>query len=130
MAKTAILFGALLILLGIFGFAMSGFHAVTALIPAFVGLPIAICGAIALNPAARKHAMHAAAALATLGLIGDAVMVVKGLITLAGGNELARPVAFAMQCIMLLLLGIFVGLCVRSFIEARRAREARATVGP
>ena len=119
-AKTAIIIGVLLILLGVVGFSMSG--AVTALIPAFLGLPIAICGGIALNPAARKHAMHAAAALATLGVLGVAVMVIKGIATLARGESLPRPIAFWMQTIMLLILIVFVGLCVRSFIEARRAR--------
>jgi uncharacterized membrane protein len=123
-AKIAIAFGILLILLGIVGFAMSAPRAVTALIPAFFGLPIAICGAIALNPNARKHAMHIAAAFATIGFLGAASMVIKGIITLARGAALPRPLAFWMQTIMLVLLGIFVYLCIRSFIEARRARTA------
>jgi hypothetical protein len=120
----------LLILLGIAGYAMSEPRALTALIPAFFGLPIAICGAIALNPAARKHAMHAAAALATLGVLGTAAMVIKGIIRRAQGEALARPLAFWMQTIMLLILVIFVALCVRSFIEARRARQAGTVTTP
>jgi uncharacterized membrane protein len=129
-AKIAIVFGVLLILLGVVGYAMSEPRAVTALIPAFFGLPIAICGGVALNPGARKHAMHAAAALGTLGLLGVAGMVIPRAIKLAGGEPLARPLAFWMQTIMLLILIIFVGLCVRSFIEARRAREAAAATNP
>ena len=99
----------------------------TALIPAFVGAVLAVCGLLAFNDKFRKHAMHAAAALATLGVLGVAVMVIKGIVRLAQGEALARPLAFWMQTIMLLILVIFVALCVRSFIEARRARTVFST---
>ena len=41
------------------------------------------------------------------------------------GGEVQRPAAAVSQSIMAMLMGIFVGLCVRSFIEARRARIAK-----
>jgi hypothetical protein len=41
---------------------------------------------------------------------------------LAGTAE--RPMATAMQVVMAVLLAVFIVLCVRSFIAARKAREA------
>ncbi len=47
-------------------------------------------------------------------------MAVKALI-----NGVERPAATIAQGIMSVVCAIFVFLCVRSFIEARRARAAR-----
>lgn len=122
MAKTTILFGALLTLLGLityFGAESLGAskRSVTALIPAFVGVPLAILGVVAQRPGARKHAMHAAAALALLGFLASA----GRFIAVGAAPTSVGPAALL---IMAILCGVFVGLCVRSFIAARRAREA------
>jgi len=124
-AKTTILFGALLTLLGLityFGAESLGAskRSMTALIPAFVGLPLAILGVVAQNPGARKHAMHAAAALALLGFLASA----GRFISVGAAPTSVGPIALL---IMAVLCGLFVGLCVRSFIAARRAREAGTT---
>ena len=116
--------GVLLILLGLFAFFGSGQESVTALIPAFFGLPLLILGLLArARDAWRKHAMHAAAAIALLGLLGTITGVPK-LLTLLGGGEVARPTAAVVQSVMALLCAIFVALAVRSFMAARRARSA------
>jgi hypothetical protein len=119
-----IVFGILLIVLGIIGFVGTGSQHPTALIPAFFGLPIAICGIIALNPAAKKHAMHIAVLVGAIGLIGSLVMIIKVIPTLLRGQPLARPPATLSQAVMLILTSVFVFLCVRSFIAARRTRLA------
>ena len=119
MAKLTIALGALLIILGIAGFVATGSEHPTALIPAGAGVLFVILAIFALNPNARKHAMHAAAALALLGFLGTIDGVIKT-IQLASGATVARAPAAISKAIMSILCLIFVGLCVRSFINARR----------
>ena len=95
-------------------------YSVTALIPAFFGAVFVILALVARNEAARKHAMHAAVALALIGLLATLARVVPAL---AGGN-LTRPAVLA-QLAMTVLLGVYIALGVKSFKEARRARLAR-----
>src|SRR5438045_2256338 len=62
--------GIVLIALGLYGyFAVDVHRSVTALIPAFAGALLLICGIAALNPAMRMHAMHGAAVVGVLGVI-------------------------------------------------------------
>jgi len=120
MASTTRSFGIVLILLGLAGYLLTGRTSVTALIPAFFGAVFVILALVARNEAARKHAMHAAVALALIGLLATLARVVPAL---AGGN-LMRPAVLA-QLAMTVLLGVYVALGVKSFKEARRARLAR-----
>ena len=126
MPKIAIVIG---VLLALVGFAGAAHHAIntesgsklagTALIPLFFGIIFIALGAGSLaKPSLRKHLMHALAALALIG-------------ALAAGGRLAAtlskpgvsPVARASQAVMTLLCAATVGLCVKSFRDARRARE-------
>jgi hypothetical protein len=128
-AKTTIVIGILLVLLGVVGYAGvlgGGSGHVTALIPAFFGVVLAILGGLALKPNLRKHAMHAAAALGVLGLAGTVPGVIKMLKWL-GGTTPQRSGAVIAQTIMAAICVVFVVLCVQSFIAARKAREAGAT---
>ncbi len=119
----------MLILLGLAGFVFweqlgSEKQSPTALIPAFFGLPLVVLGVLAGKPNMRKHAMHGAAMIGLLGLLGT----IRGFIAALqwmGGTTPARPAAVAFQAIMAVLCAVFVALCVRSFIEARKAREAQ-----
>jgi peptidoglycan/LPS O-acetylase OafA/YrhL len=127
LAKVTVLIGALLIILGLaayFGMQEPGARSMTALIPAFFGLPLLVLGLVAAaRPQTRKHTMHAAAALGTLGLLGTVPGVIKA-IQWVGGTPPQRPAAVQVQVVMFVLCAIFVGLCVRSFIAARKARQA------
>jgi hypothetical protein len=128
-AKTTIVIGILLVLLGIVGYAGvlgGGSGHMTALIPAFFGIVLAALGAIALKPNLRKHAMHAAAMLGVLGLAGTVPGVIK-MIKWLGGTTPERSGAVIAQTIMAAICVVFVMLCVQSFIAARRAREAGTT---
>jgi len=120
MASTTRSFGIVLILLGLASYVLTGRTSVTALIPAFFGAVFVILALVARNEAARKHAMHAAVALALIGLLATLARVVPAL---AGGN-LTRPAVLA-QLAMVVLLGVYIALGVKSFKEARRARLAR-----
>ncbi len=119
MASTTILFGLLLAALGLGGYFATGTSSVTALIPAIFGLLFIALGFVARSEASRKHAMHGAAMVGLIGLLT------------AGGSLLTNPpglrpaLAVNSQIAMALLCAIFLVLCVRSFIEARKARAAK-----
>jgi hypothetical protein len=104
-----IVFGAVLVLLGLGGYFGSDTQSMTALIPAFFGVPLALLGLLALKDSLRKHAMHLAAMVGLLGFLGAAGSLINKL-----------------QALMAIVCAVFVGLCVRSFIQARRSR-ARST---
>ena len=118
MASTTIVFGLLLTLIGFAGYFLTGTSSFTALIPAAFGLLLLMLGFIARSEAARKHAMHAAAAVALVGFLGALMSLLR---TPSGVRS---AVALYSQVAMVLLTAIFVVLCVRSFIAARRARRA------
>jgi hypothetical protein len=122
-AKVTIGLGVLLVILGVVGFVATGSKAPTALIPVPVGIVFGVLGAVALNPARRKHAMHAAAALALLGFL-ITIPGLIGAIRLMTGGTVDNPAAAKAKAIMSVLCLVFVLLCVRSFIAARRARVA------
>jgi hypothetical protein len=119
MPNITILFAVLLIILGIAGYIPTS--APTALIPAAVGVLLLICGVLARREGMRKHAMHAAAAIALIGLLGSVGGLIK-LPTVINGTATGRPAAIIAQSIMAVLMTVFVALCVRSFIAARKNR--------
>ena len=116
MASTTIVFGVLLTLIGVVGYALTR-TSMTALIPAFFGLGLVILGFLARSESIRKHAMHAAAVVALVGCVGALIPLLR---TPAG----PRPaIAVFSQAAMVILTGVFVVLCIRSFRAARRARK-------
>jgi uncharacterized membrane protein len=119
LAKTAILLGVTLILLGIISYFGTGRQSITALIPTFFGILILITGILGRNEKYKKHAMHAAVMLALLGFLGTLSGMFK-LFTLLNGRGVARPEAVIVQSIMAVLCVIFVIMGVQSFIKARR----------
>lgn len=117
MASTTIIFGLLLTLLGFCGYFLTGTSSFTALIPAAFGVLLMVLGFLARAESARKHAMHAAAAVALVGFLGALMSLLR---TPAG----VRPaIAVFSQATMVVLTGLFVVLCVKSFRDARRARK-------
>ncbi len=124
MAKISYLFGALLIALGVAGFIGSGFSAKTALIPAGFGVIMLIIGAIASRgPAANKHAMHVAAILNLLGAGAGLSRGIPNVINYVKGDSTVWLKALSQGGMGLLCL-VFLILCIRSFINARRNRLA------
>jgi len=116
MPKYGIITSALLILIGVVGYVISltGEKASwTALIPAICGVTILLSSLLAKKN--LKLGMHLAA--------------VFGLVTLAGGiREVTKLEAFSFEpsvlakVAMTIVAAVFVGLCVKSFIDVRRAR--------
>jgi len=124
MSKISMLFGAFLIIVGVAGYYLTGATSVTALIPAFIGIALALLGSFARKENLRKHVMHAAAMVGLIGILGTARGIV-GLLTELASGEPVRP-AFISMTITFLLCTAFVALCVRSFIQARKQRETPA----
>ena len=120
MASTTVIFGMLLTLLGLGGYFLTGMSSFTALIPAIFGLLLLVLGVLARSEPIRKHAMHAAAVVALVGCAGALFSLLR---TPAGPRS---PVAVFSQAAMAVLTAVFVGLCVKSFIDVRRARTGKA----
>ena len=123
MAQTTLGFGIGMILLGVISYFATGQESVTALIPAFFGIAFTILGLVMRDEAKAKHAGHAAALLAVLGLLGSA-RGVPGFFEVIGGGEVERPAAVVAQTIMAVACAVFIALGVKSFRDARKAREA------
>ncbi len=119
MATTTVITGIILIALGLGGYVGTGSEHKTALIPAAFGLPILVLGFLAREQARRALTMHIAVTLGLLGFIGSLVGFIKGV---TGTAIQSRPAAVYAQGIMALVTGVFVAMCVNSFIQARRAR--------
>ena len=117
MPATTRYFGLILIVLGVASYVMTGRTSVTALIPAMFGAVLVICALVAANESMRKHAMHAAVAI---GLLGALAALARGVPAALNGDA-TRPAVLS-QLIMGVLLLIYVGLGVQSFIAARKAR--------
>jgi hypothetical protein len=126
-ADTSIITGVLLIIIGAWGFFGTGMQHYTALIPAGVGAVLGLLGAVGRKETLRKHAMHAAAVVGLLGfLFGAGWFVARPFVT----NKPLADAAGMSTAAMAALCGGFVGLCVKSFIDARKRRKAGAEAPP
>mgnify|MGYP006288561281 FL=1 len=128
MAIITILYGAGLTLLGLYAYLVMSepdSRSITALIPAFFGIVFLLLGFVALSAKLKKHAMHAAAGLGLLAILGTAGGVMKLPTWFDDPASLGeRADAVPVQSIMFAASVVFVGLCVWSFIQARRAKKA------
>jgi hypothetical protein len=123
MHHVTVLFGIILSAIGLFGYFWSAAEhpSPTALIPTGFGVVLIVLGILAHRASARMHAMHAAAAVA---LIGFLLAGGRGFMKLgsAASDDLtiSRPVRLVL--LMAIVCLVYVGLCVVSFISARRRR--------
>lgn len=129
MAKVTLVFAALLIALGLAGYLGSGSQFPTALIPLWWGVALAIFGFLAMSPSEsrRKLFMHINVTIGLLGFIGALVEAIRGYgkPAPAGVNTSGFLItAETSKITMAVLMLIYVLLCVRSFINARRTRVA------
>ena len=122
MAKFSIIFGIILIILGLVSYFGISNESITALIPAFLGIPVLVLGFLALNEKYLKHAMHAAAVLMLLGFGGTVGGLIK-FFRMIGGEVFERPSAITIQAIMAVLCLIFLIFAIKSFIDVRRKKS-------
>lgn len=124
MTRLALNIGILLILLGITSYYTSDAASMTALIPSFFGLAFCLLGILGKkSESLRKHAMHAALLLASLGMAGSFSGLWTTLTYLFGGPEPLRMQAAISQSVMAVLCLLFLILGVKSFIDARRGNS-------
>jgi hypothetical protein len=122
MIRLTAVIGVILVVLGVVGYAATAAASLTALIPAVVGVLLLVCAAIARRgPAANRHAMHAALAIALLSALGSLRNVAR-LGDLFAGTA-ANPAAVLVSTIMFVLLVGYLVVGVRSFVAARRVRS-------
>jgi multisubunit Na+/H+ antiporter MnhE subunit len=124
MAKWTIGFGVVLAIVSLSFWVGMGKTEMAALHPAGLGLGLILCGALANteNPKRRMLWMHIAV---TVGLVGFLITGIRAAIQIAKGTTAAgNPLAFDERTVVALICLLFVALCVRSFIAARRARTA------
>jgi nitrate/nitrite transporter NarK len=125
MAKVTIVFGILLIVVGLVGFIGTGSTHATALIPVWFGLALGIGGFLSISPSETRRKIFAHINV-TVGLIGFIGAIGSALHEYGHARSLGESPdakALAAQLTMAGLLLIYVNLCVRSFIEARRSRQ-------
>lgn len=121
MPSTAIGCGLSLILVGIAGYVwgmIDGRASITALIPAFFGIVIAVLGALAQSKESlRKHLMHGALLVALIGFIVPTVRLLSSASKLTLSAAVVSQAAMALLCLLFLIIGL------QSFFNARRSRE-------
>ncbi|MGD9561304.1 MAG: hypothetical protein AB7F88_03725 [Pyrinomonadaceae bacterium] len=120
MPTVAIICGILLILVGIAGYIngiVTGHASLTALIPAFIGILLALLGAISnAKTNLSKHLMHVAVVVALLGFIATAGRLISKMSELTASPAVLSQASTAIVCLA------FVILAIRSFAAARRDR--------
>lgn len=124
MSRITLYFGAILIGIGVYFFISTGSSHPTSLIPVWFGLALAVLGILANSKDAgkRKLYMHVAVTIGLLGFLFPAFRSAMELIKTHTDNlPLAHPAAVHEQLLMAIVCFIFVLLCVRSFITARRS---------
>lgn len=129
MAWKTIVCGLLLVVIGVAGYALgtpnadTGEVSKTALIPAGIGGVLTLCGLLAFADGLRKHVMHLAAMVGLFGILGGFMPLIR---QVSKGKDLDPTAPAALSGLaMTVVSAVFVGLCVKSFIDARKAREAR-----
>jgi uncharacterized membrane protein len=118
-----LVFAVLLIALGLVGYLGTGSAHPTALIPTWIGLLLGIFGFLAISPneGRRKLFMHINVTIGVLGFLGGAAEAVRGYVHAKAAGLEPDQIALAAKVTLAGLLFIYVILCVRSFIAARRS---------
>lgn len=125
MARVTFVFGILLIALGLISFWGTGSIHHTALIPTWFGLALAAGGLLAISRSEgrRKLFMHINVTVGLLGFLGAAGSALHEYSSARSQGVDPNAIALASQLTMAGLLLIYVNLCIRSFIKARRSRQ-------
>ena len=123
MAKVTMVFASLLIALGLIGFLGTGSQHPTALIPTWFGVALGVFGFLAISPSEsrRKLFMHINVTIGLLGFLGAGSRAVVGYLHASSAGKAPDAIALGSQLAMAGLTLIYVILCVRSCIAARRS---------
>lgn len=108
-ANTAIIAGALFIVLGIAAYFISDFASLTALIPAFIGVPLLILGYLGRQDGTSAYVAYGIALLGVIVILG-AVPAFGDISTFLAEGEFETPIATISQLVMLVLGCVIVGV--------------------
>jgi hypothetical protein len=122
MPRITVIFSLIYIALGVGGYFLTGGVHKTALIPAVIGVILLVLGLLGGKENLRMHVMHAALLIGLLALLRTAPSLLKLPAAFVGTAE--RPGAVFAQAATAILSAVYLGVGVRSFIAARRARAA------
>lgn len=124
MAKVTLVFAVLLAILGLVSYFGTGSQYPTALIPLWFGLALGLFGFLAISPneSRRKLFMHINVTIGLIGLIGSAWRALSSYGAARSQGVAPNHIALAAQGAMAGLMLIYVLACVKSFVDARRAR--------
>ena len=112
-------YGLFLLSWGLIATYLSEAQSVTSFLPSLLGLALLVSGEMAKIPEKKKLWMHVAVTFGLIGALGGT----RFFMVMADGLNYANS-----SMLMLLLTGTaYTVLCVRSFIAARKAREAAET---
>jgi uncharacterized membrane protein YjfL (UPF0719 family) len=124
MAKMTVSFGVLLVLVSVGFWLAMGRTEMAALHTAGLGVVLVLCGVLA-NTESTKQRMIWMHIAVTVGLIGFLITGVRAIIQIVKGTTaVGNPLAFDERVVSAVICLLFVGLCVRSFVAARRLRTA------
>jgi hypothetical protein len=122
MSEITVGVGSALSFLGLGAFFGTSRKHVTALIPAFLGVPLLLFGLAGRRDSMTREDMHGATAVSALGVL----VSLQGLLfpqLFPATAEADRPRRGLVQGITAALCGLHLGLAVRSFAGARRPEQ-------
>jgi uncharacterized membrane protein len=125
MARWALLFGLVLLLIGVFAY-FGGNHTSEELMPGYFGILLGVLGATARTEKekTRMVVMHIAATVGLVGFLMTVGDLWKYMQVQRGTGTDYHPKILQEHALTSVILLLFVLLCVLSFIRARRARQA------
>lgn len=126
MAGATIGFGLTLVVLGVAAYFAGGRESVTAMIPAFLGVPIAACGFIALRMTRERPALLVAGALGALGVVGALGRIVS---TIASGDSVDWNLAALTQVVMAVVCAALVVLVAAGLFRSGQSSDERGSRG-
>lgn len=124
MPRITVIIGSVLIVLGVAAWAITAFASWTALIPSIIGLVLLLLGLLAAKTGKQKLYIHIALVVALVGIAGTVPNTLKLGEVFAGTAE--RPGAVVTSALTLVALVVYLVLGIRSFVAARRWKQAES----
>lgn len=122
MVASTRLLGVVLIVVGVIAYVVTGAESVTALLPAFLGLPILVVGVLAGASSRQRPMIIVAVVLTILGAAGTAMNVAE-LPALLAGDDVERPSAVVTSTITALMCLVYAIAGIRWIVTAGRAAD-------
>ena len=114
----AIVLGALLGVVGVVAYILTGFASITALIPTIFGLILVGLGVWGRNPESERTATYAIGVFGILGILGS-LRAVPDKIALLSGEAVDSVVATASQAILILVSVILLASAAYAILASR-----------